>query len=99
MPQPLTRMRVRKLMFGPLQRLSDRTPREELMMATIALQAGTRVEDSQFQARRSQAGTVSSSLRPEMWSGQITHAHLVAWDDCKVPVFVVGSTIRKLAKR
>jgi hypothetical protein len=34
-----------------------------------------------------------------MYHGQMTHAYLVVWDDCKVPVFVVGSTIRKLASK
>jgi hypothetical protein len=42
--------------------------------------------------------TVTLSLRPEMWHGQMTHAYLVVWDDCKVPMFVVGNTIRKLVK-
>jgi hypothetical protein len=68
------------------------------MMPTIALRPGTRVE--QINSKHdSRAGTVTSSLRPEMYHGQMTHAYLVVWDDCKVPVFVVGSTIRKVVKR
>jgi hypothetical protein len=66
------------------------------MTPIIALRAGTRVE--KINSKHGAHGTVTSSLRPEMWHGQMTHAYLVVWDDCKVPVFVVGSTIRKLAK-
>jgi hypothetical protein len=64
-----------------------------------ALPTGTRVEKINSNHRDSRAGTVTSSLRPEMYHGQMTHAYLVVWDDCKVPVFVVGSTIRKVVKR
>lgn len=62
-----------------------------------ALPTGTRVEKISLK-HDSRAGTVTSSLRPQMWHGQMTHAYLVTWDDCKVPVFVVGSTIRKVEK-
>ena len=69
------------------------------MTPTIALRPGTRVEKINSKHCVSRAGTVTQSLRPEMWHGQMTHAYLVVWDDCKVPVFVVGSTIRRLANK
>jgi hypothetical protein len=70
----------------------------DLMTPTVALRIGTRVEkiNSKHDAR---VGTVTQSLRPEMWHGQMTHAYMVVWDDCKVPVFVVGNTIRRLANK
>ena len=70
----------------------------DTLQSSAALRTGTRVEkiNSKHDAR---AGTVTQSLRPEMWHGQMTHAYMVVWDDCKVPVFVVGSTIRRLANK
>ena len=68
------------------------------MTPTVALRSGTRVEKINSKHGDSRAGTVTSSLRPEMWHGQMTHAYLVVWDGCKVPVFVVGSAIRKVVK-
>ncbi len=62
-----------------------------------ALPTGTRVEKIASK-HDSRVGTVTSSLRPQMWHGQMTHAYLVVWDECKAPVFVVGSTIRKVGK-
>jgi hypothetical protein len=74
------------------------TMRSQTLQASGALPTGTRVEkiNSKHHPR---AGTVTQSLRPEMYHGQMTHAYLVVWDDCKVPVFVVGSTIRRLANK
>ena len=72
-----------------------RTIRSQGLQASGALPTGTRVEKI---AHDSRAGTVTSSLRPQMWRGQMTHAYLVTWDDCKVPVFVIGDTIRKVVK-
>ncbi len=69
------------------------------MTPTIALRPGTRVEKINTKHSDSRAGTITSSLRPEMWHGQMTHAYLVTWDDCTVPVFVVGNTIRRLANK
>jgi hypothetical protein len=43
-------------------------------------------------------GTITTSLGPEMWHGQVTQGYLVVWDDCKAAAFVVGAGIRKLAK-
>lgn len=63
-----------------------------------ALPTGTRVEKIASK-HDSRAGTVTSSLRPQMWHGQMTHAYMVVWDECKVPVLVVGSTIRKVVKQ
>jgi hypothetical protein len=67
------------------------------MIPATASRPGTRVK--QINSKHdSRAGTVTSSLLPQMWHGQMTYAYLVIWDNCKIPVFVVGSTIRKVVK-
>jgi hypothetical protein len=68
------------------------------MTPTTALRAGTRVEKTNSK-HNSRTGTITSSLRPEMYHGQMTHAYRVAWDDCKVLVFVVGSHNPRLANK
>jgi hypothetical protein len=39
-----------------------------------------------------------TALGPKIWHGQMMHGYLVVWDDCKDAAFVVGNSIRKLAK-
>jgi hypothetical protein len=49
-----------------------------------ALPTGTRVRKITSK-HDSRAGTVTRSLRPKVWHGQMTHAYLVVWDECKAP--------------
>jgi hypothetical protein len=69
---------------------------------SAALRTGTRVEKINSKHGDSQPngahGTITSSLGPEMWHGQMTQGYLVTWDDCKAAAFVVGSRIRKVEK-
>jgi len=67
----------------------------DTLQSSAALRTGTRVEkinskrgDSHVNAAH---GIVTSSLGPEMWSGQMTQGYLVTWDDCKAAAFVVGN--------
>jgi hypothetical protein len=75
------------------------TTHSQTLRSPGALSTGTRVEKVNPKHGDSRAGTITSSLRPEMWHGQMTHAYLVVWDDGKLPVFVVGNTIRRLANK
>jgi hypothetical protein len=47
----------------------------------------------------SRAGWVTSSFRPQISHGQMKHAYLVVWEDCKVAAFVVGSHNPRLANK
>jgi hypothetical protein len=74
--------------------------RSHALQTSAALRPGTRVEkinSARGDSRPDGAhGAINTSLGAKMWHGQLTHAYLVVWDDCKAPAFVVGSTIRKL---
>jgi hypothetical protein len=78
------------------------TMRSHSLQSSAALRTGTRVEKINSKHDDSHPngahGTINTSLGAKIWHGQMTHAYLVAWDDCKAPDFVVGSRIRKLAK-
>ena len=78
------------------------TLRSHTLQSSAALRTGTRVEKINSKRGDSHVdgapGTVTSSLGPEMWHGQMTQGYLVVWDDCKAAAFVVGSRIRKVEK-
>jgi hypothetical protein len=78
------------------------TLRSHTLQSSAALRTGTRVEKINSKHGDSRPngahGTITTSLGPEMWHGQVTQGYLVVWDDCKAAAFVVGSRIRKLAK-
>ena len=78
------------------------TLRSHTLQSFASLRTGTRVEkinsthgDSHVNGAH---GTISTSLGPEMWHGQMTQGYLVTWDDCKAAAFVVGGRIRKVEK-
>jgi hypothetical protein len=78
------------------------TPRSHTLQSSAALRTGTRVEKinskhGDFHVNGAH-GTISTSLGPEIWHGQVTQGHLVVWDGCKTAAFVMGSRIRRLAK-
>jgi hypothetical protein len=78
------------------------TMRSQMLQSSAALRIGTRIE--KINSKRGDShpngalGTVTSSLRPQMWHGRIRRAYLIVWDDCAVSVFVMENIIRKLAK-
>jgi hypothetical protein len=76
--------------------------RSHTLKSSAAIRTGTRVEKINSKRGDSHVngahGTINTSLGPEMWQGQMTQGYLVVWDDCKAAAFVVGNTIRKLAK-
>ena len=78
------------------------TLRSHTLQSSAALRTGTRVEKINSKHGDSQAngahGTINTSLGAKMLHGQMTHGYLVVWDDCKAAAFVVGNSIRKLAK-
>jgi len=78
------------------------TLRSHTIQSSSALRTGTRVEKVNSKHGDSHSngahGTINTSLGPEMWHGQMMQGYLVVWDDCKAAAFVVGNTIRKLAK-
>jgi hypothetical protein len=78
------------------------TLRSHTLQSSAALRTGTRVEKINSKHGSSHPngahGTITTSLGAEMWHGQVTHGYLVVWDDCKAAAFVVGNTIRKVAK-
>jgi len=78
------------------------TLRSHPLQPSASLRTGTRVEKINCKRGDSHVngaqGTITTSLGPEMWHGQMTQGYLVTWDDCKSAAFVVGSRIRKLAK-
>ena len=78
------------------------TTRSHTLQSSAALRTGTRVEEINSKRGDSHVngahGTITTSLGPEMWHGQLTQGYLVAWDGGKAAAFVVGSGIRKLAK-
>jgi hypothetical protein len=78
------------------------TLRSHTLQSFAALRTGTRVEKINSKHGDSHVngahGTITTSLGPEMWHGQMTQGYLVAWDDCKAAAFVVGSRIRKVEK-
>ncbi|HSY65517.1 MAG TPA: hypothetical protein VK829_13025 [Terriglobales bacterium] len=78
------------------------TLRSHTLQTSAALRTGTRVEKINSKHGDSHPdgthGIINTSLGAEMWHGQMTHGYLVVWDDCKAAAFVVGNTIRKVAK-
>ena len=76
--------------------------RSHTLQSSAALRTGTRVEKINSKHGDSHVngahGTINTSLGPKMWHGQMMHGYLVVWDDCKDAAFVVGNSIRKLAK-
>ena len=76
--------------------------RSQTLQSSAAIRTGTRVEKVNSKLGDSHPdgaqGLISTSLGPKLWHGRMTHAYLVAWDDCKAPAFVVGDRILKLAK-
>jgi hypothetical protein len=78
------------------------TLRSHTLQSSAALRTGTRVEKINSKHGDSYVngahGTITTSLGPEMWHGQVTQGYLVVWDDCKAAAFVVGDRIRKVAK-
>jgi len=67
-----------------------------------AMPPGTRVEKINAKRGDSHAngalGTLSSSIRPQMWHGRVRQGYFVRWDGCAVPVLVTDDSIRRLAK-
>jgi hypothetical protein len=78
------------------------TLRSHTLQSSTALRTGTRVEKINSKHGDSHVngahGTITTSLGPEMWHGQMTQGYLVVWDHCNAPAFVVGSRIRKVVK-
>ena len=78
------------------------TPRSHPLQSSAAIRTGTRVEKINSKRGDSHVngahGTITASLGPDIWHGQLAHGYLVVWDDFKAPAFVLGSRIRKLAK-
>jgi hypothetical protein len=78
------------------------TLRTHTLQSSAALRTGTRVEKVNSTGGDSHPngahGTITTSLGPELWHGQMTQGYLVTWDDCKAAAFVVGNRIRRLAK-
>jgi hypothetical protein len=76
--------------------------RSHTLQSSAALRTGTRVEKINSKHGDSHAsgthGTITTSLGPKIWHGQVTHGYLVVWDDCKAAAFVAGDRIRRLAK-
>ena len=76
--------------------------RSHTLQSSAALRTGTRVEKVNSKHGDSHVngahGTITTSLGPEIWHGQMTHGYLVTWDGCKAAAFVVGNRIRKVGK-
>jgi hypothetical protein len=103
-------IRSDRLGNGALSQVQPRS-KGDLMTPTIhsqtlqpssAFRIGTRIEKINSNHGDSHAngahGTITSSLRPEMWHGRMTRGYLVVWDDCAAHVFVMDNRIRKMEK-
>jgi hypothetical protein len=76
------------------------TLNSQSLQSSVALRIGTRIEKINSKRGDSHGngacGTVTSSMRPEMWHGQMTRGYLVVWDGCPAPAFVLDGKIRKV---